>query len=52
MLSIERNLNPKVACLKKRDEEKGDDPSRSPMLLGPTGDMSQQANLAGEALAW
>ncbi len=41
----ERNLNPKAACLKRREEEKTED-LNSPSLLAPTGGLSN-SNLMG-----
>ena len=42
----ERNLNPKAACLKRREEEKTEElPGRS---LGPPVDLAQQAAMAGK----
>lgn len=40
----ERNLNPKAACLKRREEEKTEE---LPGRLGPPTDLAQQAALGG-----
>ena len=40
----ERNLNPKAACLKRREEEKTEE---LPGHLGPPPDLAQQAALGG-----
>lgn len=45
--AVERNLNPKAACLKRREEEKNEEAGGRPMLLGPPVDMAQQIALAG-----
>jgi len=36
MLFAERNLNPKAACLKRREEEKADEYSASHNVIAPS----------------
>ena len=49
-MMTERNLNPKAACLKRREEEKNEEAAGRPtMLLGPPGDLSQQLASSGVA---
>ena len=45
MFLVERNLNPKAACLRRREEEKGDDLNGSTMSLnGPIGSATGMTN--------
>jgi len=43
LLSSERNLNPKAACLKRREEEKADDMPGRPMNVNA--EDLQQSNM-------